>query len=66
MAPYSPNLDPDELVWIDAKNHGVGRKMIVSPLDLNRAVHSRLRRLQRDPEKVRSFFQTDTTRYAEA
>jgi transposase len=64
LPPYSPELNPDELVWNDVKNNGVGRKMICSEVDLERAVHSRLRLLQRNPEKVRSFFQAKDTRYA--
>jgi transposase len=64
LPPYSPELNPDELVWNDVKNNGVGRSMICSPVDLNRAVHSRLRLLQKNPEKVRSFFQAKDTKYA--
>jgi len=66
LPPYSPQLNPDELVWNDVKNNGVGRQVICSSVDLDHAVHSRLRRLQKNPEKVRSFFQTETTRYAAA
>jgi len=54
------------LVWNDVKNNGVGRAMIRTTTDLSRAVNSRLRLLQRNPAKVRAFFQTETTRYAAA
>jgi len=64
LPPYSPELNRDELVWNDVKNHGVGRKIIISTIDLDRAVQSGLRKPQRNSENAWSFFQTDTTRYA--
>jgi transposase len=66
LPPYAPEINPDELVWNDVKNNGVGRSLIRTPTDLNHAVNSRLRLLQRNPDKVRAFFQTDATRYAAA
>ena len=50
----------------DVKNNGVGRTLIRNVRDLNRAVNSRLRLLQKNPDKVRAFFQMETTRYAAA
>lgn len=64
LPPYSPELNPDELVWNDVKNHGVGRTLIHAPADLMRAVVGRLRYLQKTPAMVRSFFQHPETRYA--
>jgi transposase len=64
--PYAPEINPDELVWNEVKTHGVGRTMIRTPDDLEQAAKSSLRRLRKNPEKVRSFFQKDTTRYAAA
>src|SRR5271166_1175481 len=66
LPPYAPEINPDELVWNDVKNNGVGRSLIRTPTDLDHAVNSRLRLLQRNPDKVRAFFQTDATRYAAA
>ena len=66
LPPYSPEINPDELVWNDVKNNGVGRTLIRNVRDLNRAVNSRLRLLQKNPDKVRAFFQMETTRYAAA
>jgi len=40
--------------------------LIRAPRDLHRAVSSRLRLLQKNPGKVRAFFQVETTRYAAA
>ncbi|MDP9136982.1 MAG: IS630 family transposase [Pseudomonadota bacterium] len=66
LPPYAPELNPDELVWNDVKNNGVGRSLICSPVDLEHAVHSRLRLLQKNPERVRAFFRAESTRYAAA
>jgi transposase len=64
LPPYSPELNPDELVWNDVKNNGVGRALIHSPLELTRTVVGRLRHLQKSPAIVRSFFQAPEPRYA--
>ena len=64
LPPYSPELNPDELVWNDVKNNGVGRSIVNGPRDLHRVVVGRLRFLQKTPERVRSFFQSPETRYA--
>jgi len=64
LPPYSPELNPDEFVWNDVKNNGVGRSFIERKEDLKAAVNSRLRFLQKNPPHVRSFFQAETTRYA--
>ena len=64
LPPYSPELNPDKLVWSDVKNNGVGRTLVRGLADLTRAVVGRLRHLQKTPEMVRSFFQHPETRYA--
>ena len=64
LPPYSPELNPDELVWNDLKNQAVGRMVLRGPAELKYAVVSHLRFLQRTPELIRSFFQTATTAYA--
>lgn len=64
LPPYSPELNPDELVWNDVKNNGVGRSVIAKPRDLHRVVVGRLRFLQKSPDRIRSFFQSPDTRYA--
>jgi transposase len=66
LPPYSPELNPDELVWNDVKNNGVGRATICTPQDLERAVQSRLRRFQKNPDRVRALFQEKHVRYAAA
>lgn len=64
LPPYSPELNPDEHVWNDLKNNGVGPTVILSPDDLKSKVLGHLRSLQKTPEKIRSFFQAPETRYA--
>ena len=63
---YSPNLNPDEQVWNDLKNNGVGRMVITGPDQLQTSVSSHLRRLQRNTARIQSFFQTPDTTYAAA
>jgi transposase len=29
LPPYSPELDPDELVWNHVKRHSLGRKLVI-------------------------------------
>jgi transposase len=64
LPPYSPELNPDELVWNEVKNNGVGRMRVKNPVDRKRAVVGRLRFLQKNPAHVRTFFQSPDTRYA--
>jgi len=64
LPPYSPELNPDEQVWNDLKNHGVGRSEILDRDDLERKVVEHLNVLKGLPKKVRSFFQLPMTRYA--
>ena len=56
LPPYSPELNPDELVWNDLKSPGTGRKLIISLPQLRQMVVSHMRRLQKLPALVRSFF----------
>jgi transposase len=64
LPPYSPELNPDERVWNDLKNNSVGRKCIDSPKQLFKIVTSHMRLIQKSPNRVRSYFQNETTRYA--
>jgi transposase len=64
LPPYSPELNPDEYVWNDLKNNCLGRKVIDSKAQLRKQVLSHLRKLQKLPVLIRSFFRSPTTRYA--
>lgn len=64
LPPYSPDLNPSERAWNDVKNHAVGRQSIATPADLKRSVISHLRFIQKSPDRVRGYFNNQTTRYA--
>ena len=64
LPPYSPELNPDELVWNDVKNNGVGRRSLRRPGDLKRAVIRHLKCLQASAARVRAFFRESHVRYA--
>ena len=64
LPPYSPELNPDEQVWNHLKNHGVGKLPIAGPDHLKRMVFLHLRKMQKLPSLVRSFFGMPETIYA--
>jgi transposase len=64
LPPYSPELNPDEWVWNDLKNNGIGRKVITTPIQLKKEVLSHMRHMQKSPHLIKSFFQAPTTKYA--
>ena len=64
LPPYSPELNPDERVWNDLKNNGIGRQAISSPEQLHGAVISHMRFIQKSPDRVRGYFNNETTKYA--
>lgn len=66
LPPYSPELNPDELVWNDLKNNGVGRTAITGPDMLKKTAVNYLRKLQKLPERVASYFKAPDTKYAAA
>ncbi len=53
---YSPELNPDEWVWNNVKNTRLGRVVSHSQDDLMSKAIGALRRLQKMPELIRSFF----------
>jgi transposase len=64
LPPYSPELNPDELVWNYAKNHRVGRMTPLSKAEMKAAVVGTLRSLQKRKDLVRSMFRHPETAYA--
>lgn len=64
LPPYSPELNPDEYVWNDLKNQCLGRKLITLRPQLKQETLRHLRKLQKTPELVKSFFRSPTTMYA--
>ena len=49
LPPYSPELNPDELVWNHLKTHGVRKRLLQTPAELRRYVLSHLRSLRAHP-----------------
>jgi transposase len=64
LPPYSPDRNPDELVWKHLKTDTVGRATIASLVDFRSKVKSSMLSLQRNPAKIRSFFQKPSLKYA--
>jgi transposase len=64
LPPYAPDRNPDELVWKHLKADTVGRTAIQSYADFKAKVKSSMHSLQRNAEKIRSFFHKDTLKYA--
>ena len=61
---YSPDLNPDELVWNNLKSQGTGKRAITGPDQLKKLVLGHLRSMQKDADLVRSFYRTPSTEYA--
>jgi len=64
LPPYSPELNPDELVWNHLKNHTVGRMAMIDKVGFKKAVSKSMRLLQNNRKKVASFFQKTSLKYA--
>jgi len=63
LPPYSPELNPDELVWNHIKNHRLGKSFIAGPDDLKTKILSWLRSLQSLPKKIMGFFRHPDVSY---
>ncbi|MGB8525392.1 MAG: transposase, partial [Rhodoplanes sp.] len=50
LPPYSPDRNPDELVWKHLKADTVGRMTITDKADFKAKVRASMRQLQNDPE----------------
>lgn len=64
LPPYSPELNPDELVWNHLKTHTVGRSTVTDKKQFKKQVIKSMKSLQRNPEKIKSFFGKDSLKYA--
>lgn len=64
LPPYSPDRNPDELVWKHLKADTVGRMAVTGRDDFRTKVRASMRQLQKDPEKIRSFYQKPSLKYA--
>lgn len=63
LPPYSPELNPDELVWAHVKKR-VAKRTSKTKDELKSAVHRAMRALQKMPSIVAGFFHTPTCSYA--
>ncbi|MGA9474450.1 MAG: IS630 family transposase [Terriglobales bacterium] len=64
LPPYSPDTNPDELVWKHLKADTVGRMVTTDKADFKSKVVSSMRSLQKKPKKISSFFQKPSLQYA--
>ena len=64
LPPYSPELNPDEMVWNHLKHHKIGKSTIKGPDQMKRRIISFLRSLQRTPSKIIGFFKEHHLQYA--
>jgi transposase len=60
---YSPELNPDEWVWQNIKNHQIGRKAVQRKSDFFELVTRALERLQSLPEVIIGFFRDPSLAY---
>ena len=63
LPPYSPQLNPDEQVWAHVKRN-VARQLVQSKDEMKRLAFGALRRIQKLPELVKSFFRQPECQYA--
>lgn len=63
LPPYSPQLNPDEQVWAHVKRQ-VAKRFVQDKDNMKRLALGALRRIQKLPHLVRSFFQQPECRYA--
>lgn len=64
LPPYSPDRNPDELVWKHLKADTVGRMVVTGKADFKGKIASSMRSLQKNPGKIRAFYQKPSLKYA--
>ena len=63
---YSPELNPDEQVWNQLKNHRIGKMALTTREDMIDKVRSAMRSIQSSRALIRSFFRHKDCCYAAA
>lgn len=63
LPPYSPELNPDELVWNVIKGQVSGRTVVEDKQTRRRLVRDALMRLQRSTEKLKKLFHGPNVAY---
>ena len=66
LPPYSPELNPDELVNQDVKSNAQRRQKAKDKEDLMKNTRSFMRSCQRRPDKVKRYFEGSRVAYAKA
>lgn len=66
LPPYSPELNPDEMLNQDLKSNALGRRRPRNQHELIADTRSYLHRRQRQPDLVARYFNEDNVRYAAA
>ena len=64
LPPYSPELNPDEMLNQDVKSNALGRKRPATQQEMIVDLMAYLRRRQRQPEVVKRYFHAPSVRYA--
>ena len=64
LPPYSPQLNPDEQVWAHVKRQ-VAKRFVQNKEEMKRLAIGALRRIQKLPELVKSFFRQPECQYAQ-
>jgi len=60
----APELNPDEQVWNEVKTNRIGKQPVKNKKDLRKRLYSVLGALQKNTQRIMSFFQLPDTRYA--
>ena len=63
LPPYSPELNPDELVWSHVKRTGVSRAPLRKGESLLEKIEAQLADIKKAPALVRSFFRAPSVAY---
>ena len=64
LPPYSPDRNPDELVWKHLKADTVGRMVTTGKADFTSKVRRSMRNLQKRPGEIAAFFQKPSLKCA--
>lgn len=64
LPPYSPDRNPDELVWKHLKADTVGRMVTTDKADFRSKVIASMHSLQKQPGKISAFYQKPSLKYA--
>lgn len=59
-----PEMNPDEQVWEEVKTNRIGKQPVKDKKDLKKRLTSTLKSLQKNTQRIISFFRLPDTRYA--